>query len=401
MRPLNSLASPGDVLALIASGAADTRAGLASATGMSRSTVADRLDTLFATGLIRESASGQSTGGRPSKVLAINHASHLVLAADIGEDHIRLALTDLSGAVLQESVTELAVSEGPEIALTWIAAEGAALVEAAGRHTDELLGVGLSVPAPVDFARGEVVGPSVMTGWDGLDIEAAFRTRLDIPVLVENDVNARALGEYLLGWRDHQNVLYVKAGTGIGSAILSSGVLFRGANGAAGDLGHIRIEPEAGPLCRCGGTGCVEALAAGWSMVRDLSQAGLEVRSTRDALARVVAGEPEAIHRLREAGRVLGRAIAYAVNILNPSLIIVGGSLTTAGDHLLLGVRQSVYEYSLSLATRDLELVRAVGDERCGAVGAAQLVIQRALEPVNVNERIAAQRTSDGASRSG
>lgn len=392
MASLTSSISAGEIFALVASGAVDTRASISRATGLSRSTVAERLEVLFDAGLIREAADAQPSGGRPSKTIQVNEAGFLALAADVGEDHIRLAVTDLQATILAESVTAIAVADGPTVALTWIANEARLLVAGLGRDIDSVLGLGLSVPAPVDFAHGQVVAPSVMTGWDGVDIEGEFRKLLDVPVLVENDVNARGLGEFLLAWRDYDQVFYVKAGTGIGSAILTSGALFRGAQGAAGDVGHMRLEPSDGPLCRCGAIGCVEALAAGWAINRDLKAAGFAVSATRDSIDMVRAGTPEAIHRMRESGRILGRAIAYCVNLLNPSLVVVGGSLTTAGEHLLMGVRESVYQYSLPLATRDLQVVPARGDERCGAIGAAHLVISQALEADRVNELIRAQQ---------
>ena len=388
MPSLGNSLSAGEVFELIASGAVDTRASISRATGLSRSTVTERLDSLFAIGLIREAQEARPSGGRPSKSIQVNEDGFLALAADIGEDHIRLVVTDLTATVLAESVTAIAVTDGPHAALRWIAKEAANLLSEIGRDRTSLLGLGLSVPAPVDFAHGQVVAPSVMTGWDGVDIEAEFRARLDIPVIVENDVNARGLGEFLQAWQDNDNVLYVKAGTGIGSAILTGGSLFRGAQGAAGDIGHIRLEPTSGPLCRCGATGCVEALAAGWAINRDLVDAGFTVNSTRDAVELVRAGTPQAIHRFRESGRILGRAIAYCVNLLNPNLVIIGGSLTTAGDHLLLGIRESVYQYSLPLATRELQIVQAQGDERRGAIGAAHLVISPALHATRVNDLI-------------
>ncbi|MEA5116113.1 MAG: ROK family transcriptional regulator [Propionicimonas sp.] len=380
------------MFAAIADGTANTRSDLMRATGLSRSTVTERLDALFEAGLVKEADQRQPSGGRPSKRIVVNEEGHLVLAADLGEDHSRLVVTDLAGHVLGERVGAIAVGGGPSPLLSWIAEQARELVAELGRTAADLLGLGLAVPAPVDFARGQVVAPSVMTGWDGVDIQARFRELLDIPVLVENDVNARGFGEYLQGWQDYDDVLYIKAGTGLGSAILTGHDLYRGAQGAAGDIGHIRLEPDGGPLCRCGAIGCVEAIAAGWAIVRDLAAAGMPVASTRDAIAAIRDNDPIAIHRVREAGRVLGRAIAYTVNMLNPSLIIVGGSLTAAGDHLMLGIRESVYQYSLPLATRDLRIVPARGDDRRGAIGMAHLIIKTSLQPTQINGRIRSVR---------
>jgi predicted NBD/HSP70 family sugar kinase len=387
--------SSGEILELIVSGRAVTRSSLSRVTGLSRSTVAERLDALFEANLIREGDLSPSTGGRPSRTLTLNADSHLTLAADIGEDHVRLVLTDLQAQVLAESVGAVPVAAGPEKVLDWILAEGSALVRQVDRRTDDVIGVGLAVPAPVDFARGEVTGPSVMTGWEKVPIAVLVQRAFDVPVVVENDVNARGLGEYLSDWRSFDDVFYVKAGTGIGSAILSAGTLFRGAKGAAGDIGHIRMNPESGPLCRCGSIGCVEALAAGWSLVRDLRARGFDVSDTRQAMQLIADNSPEASQLLRQAGRYLGQAVAYSVSLLNPSLVVVGGSLTLNNEHLLAGIRESVYQYCLPLATRDLQIVQARGDERSGAVGAAHLVITKALTSDRVDRLLASASVTD------
>ena len=378
--------SVGEVLGLIASGEARTRGALTRRTGLSRATMTERLDVLFRAGLIREGELAKPSGGRPSRVLGLDTDRYVVLAADVGEDHVRLLLTDLTGAVVAERVGSMPVSAGADAVLGWVTSTGQDLLAETTRSQSDLLGVGLSVPAPVDTTRGCVTTPSVMEGWGGCRIEETVRRTLDVPTVVENDVNARGYAEYLQDWRSYDDVLYVKAGTGIGSAIISAGSLFRGAQGAAGDVGHIRLQPDDGPLCRCGATGCVESLAAGWSIVRDLREAGFDVSTTRDAMDLVRAGTPEAVNLLRAAGRTLGRAVAYAVSLLNPSILVVGGSL--AGQHLLTGVRESVYAYSLPLATNDLRVVQGRNDERSGATGAALLAVARTLEPDAINGRL-------------
>lgn len=378
--------SAGEVLGLIASGEARTRGALTRHTGLSRATMSERLDVLFRAGLIREGELAKPSGGRPSRVLALDTDRYVVLAADVGEDHVRLLLTDVTGSVVAEQLGSMPVSAGSEAVLGWVTTTGQQLLDAADRTPDDLLGVGLSLPALVDHARGRVASPSVMAGWEGCDIQELVRTRFDVPTVVENDVNARGYAEYLRDWRAYDDLLYVKAGTGIGSAIISAGSLFRGAQGAAGDIGHVRLRPDDGPLCRCGATGCVESLAAGWSIVRDLRAAGFDVADTRGAMDLVRAGTPEAVNLIRAAGRTLGRAIAYAVSMLNPSIVVVGGSLSS--QHLLTGIRESVYSCSPPLATNDLRVVEGRGDNRSGAAGAALLAAARALQPDAVNGRL-------------
>lgn len=382
------VATAGDVLALIRSGEATTRAELMSTAGLSRSTLGERLDALFGAGLVAEGDVVRSARGRPSRQLTLNTADRFVLAADVGEHRIRLVVTDLLAAVVAEETMAVEVADGPAVAVEHIGRAAHRLLRQLGRTERDVLGLALAVPAPVDYAHGRIGSPSVMTGWDDVDIEALMRAAVDVPVLVENDVNALGLGEYLEHWRSYEHVLYVKAGTGIGSAILSRGQLFRGALGAAGDVGHIRLEPQTGPLCRCGAVGCVEAFAAGWALTRDLRERGEDVAATEDVVDAVQRGVPVAVHLVREAGRTLGRAIAYCVSLLNPNLVVVGGSLSSVGGALMTGVRESVYQYSLPLATRDLVITTARGGGRTGAVGAANLVIQESLDADRVDSAL-------------
>lgn len=391
------VATSGEILEQIRTGQAHTRSDLMALTGLSRSTLGDRLEALFAAGLLEENSATRSARGRPSRVLALNAHDRVVLAADIGEDHLRLVATDLRANLLAERTFAVAVHDGPDVSIRHIASGTEEILGEISKSVGDVLGLALAVPAPVDYANGRVSSPSVMTGWEGVDIGELVRQHVDVPVLVENDVNARGLGEYLAHWREYDQVLYVKSGTGIGSAILSGGQLFRGALGAAGDVGHIRLEPQTGPLCRCGAVGCVEAFAAGWALVRDLKAQGIEVEATQDVIASVRNNVPVAVHLVREAGRTLGRAIAYCVSLLNPSLVILGGSLSTVGGALMTGVRESVYQYSLPLATRDLVIATGKGGARTGAIGAAHLVIAEALAP----ERVDAQLSADGTHPAG
>ena len=387
MPTLRTGGSAGEVLGLIAAGTARTRSDLCRQTGLSRATVSERLEVLFRAQLVSEGDEATRTGGRPSRVLTLSPARYVVLAADVGEDHVRLVATDLAGTLLGERLGSVLVAAGPDAVLGWVTDAAQELLSATGHSPADVLGLGLSVPAPVDWVHGQVTGPSVMTGWAGVDIASGVQRRLDVPVLVENDVNARGYGELAQGWQEEE-VFYVKAGTGIGSAILSAGHLFRGALGAAGDIGHIRLDPENGPLCRCGAVGCVEAMAAGWSIVRDLRLAGIEVADTRAAVALAAQDVPEAVHLLRRSGRTIGRAIAYAVSLLNPGAVVVTGSLAGPGQHLLTGIRESVYAYCLPLATNEISIVEGRSGERGGALGMARLVVAHRLTADRVNTHL-------------
>jgi predicted NBD/HSP70 family sugar kinase len=189
-----------------------------------------------------------------------------------------------------------------------------------------------------------------------------------------------ALAEHRQAWPDADSLFFVKAGTGIGSGILSGGQLYRGSQGAAGDIGHMRLDGHGDPLCRCGNLGCVEALAAGWALVRDLKLSGFAVETAVDVVTLASAGEPEAIQRLRTAGRMLGLAVAQATSLLNPAVIVLGGALSRSGDPLLAGVREMVYQRSLPLATRELVIATTALATDAGVLGATHLVVENWLQ---------------------
>ena len=389
------IAGSGNILSLIMSGEAPSRASLARTSGFSRTTVGQRLATLFDAGLVRELDETVPSGGRPARVLRLNTDFGTVLAADIGESHIRAALTDLTPRILAESVDELHVDSGPIPILTCISRRFRELLARTGRSEREVLGIGISLPAPVDYGAGRVVGPSVMRGWDDFDIPGWFRDHFRAPVLAENDVNLLALAEHRRFWPEVDQFLFIKAGTGIGSGIVTDGRIYRGAQGAAGDIGHIQLDDADPPLCRCGKLGCVEARAAGWALARDLSAKGLRARNARDVLALARSKKPEAVRHIRDAGRVLGKVAADVVSVLNPSVIVVGGTLAGAGEHLLSGIREFVYQRCLPLATRELGIFVSRSAEPAGIIGAAQLVIDVRLEPRAI-EQILDERAAAG-----
>ncbi|MDT4891549.1 MAG: hypothetical protein QOE97_584 [Pseudonocardiales bacterium] len=382
----------GDIVALIAAGRARTRTELAQVTGLSRSTIGQRLEALFSIGLIRESRETLQSGGRPAKALVVNRGFGVVAAVDIGEDHVRIALTDLRPIVLAEHTAELDIHTGPDAVLTRITTQITALLNELDRPASDLLGIGLGLPAPVDFAARRVVGFSVLTGWDGFDIPGWFAKDFSAPVLADNDVNLLALAEQRHNWPDTDYLFYVKAGKGIGSGIVTRGAMYRGAQGAAGDIGHTKLSGHGDPLCRCGNVGCVEALAAGWALVRDLRADGFDVENAADVVALAERGRPEAIRHVREAGRLLGEAVANATSLLNPGVIVVGGVLSQAGDYLLAGVREVVYQRALPLATRQLRITSEHLDEHGGILGAAQLVLDHVLEPASVDKMLTKSR---------
>jgi predicted NBD/HSP70 family sugar kinase len=388
--------SPGHLLQLVREGIATTRPQLVTATGVSRTVVSQRVDALLAAGFLVEAGMSASTGGRPATRLRFNHDLGVVLVADLGATHARIGITDLAGEVLDELPADQAIDRGPVPVLDWVRERFDELLSRTGRRRATLRGIGVGVPGPVEHASGRAVSPPIMPGWDGYPIPEHFADYA-VPVLVDNDVNIMALGEYWQTWR-HQvdDLLFIKVGTGIGCGIVLSGRIHRGAQGAAGDLGHVRV-PGHDVVCRCGNLGCVEAIAGGQALADQLRAAGYDTTDARSVVELVQAGDPEATRAVREAGRVLGEILATSVNLFNPSVIVIGGDVSNAREQLLAGVREVVYQRSLPLATRHLRLVPAQLGDRAGVRGASVMVAERILAPAAVDELVSRAATGRAA----
>jgi predicted NBD/HSP70 family sugar kinase len=385
---LPSLTGAGAILQLIRSGEAVTRADLARQTGLARSTVAQRVDALLANRLVHEVTVAASTGGRPPTVLALNGAAGVVLAADLGATHSRLAVSDLTGEPLAEVAVDMEIADGPEAVLGSVLEHFVDLLAKSNHSAGDVRAIGVGLPGPVSFSTGQAVNPPIMPGWDGFSVPQWFGQHFDAPVLVDNDVNIMALGEHWSHWRDTENLLFVKVGTGIGCGIVAGRQIHRGAQGAAGDIGHIRVSGHDDTVCRCGNTGCLEAVAGGRALARRLTEAGAVAASSRDVVELVRAGDTRAVRMVREAGRSLGEVLAACVNFFNPAVIVIGGDVGEVHEQLLAGVREVTFQRSLPLATQHLLTVPAQLGDRAGVMGAAIMAIEHVLAPAAIDRAV-------------
>ncbi|MFV0374436.1 ROK family protein [Microbacterium sp.] len=373
----------GEIFQILRAGRAFTKAELVAATGLARSTVSLRVDALLSSGLAMPAGEGASTGGRPPARIAFNPRAGFILALDLGATHVTVGLADLSGTVLAADAHPLDIGRGPEPVLDEVMDRADTLLAGAPQSAASLVGVGIGVPGPVDQTRGCVTNPPIMPGWDGFDIPRYVRDRYGVRVFVDNDVNILALGEHTRSWPGVSDLIYVKVATGIGAGIVAGGVLQRGARGSAGDIGHLSV-PETAGVTRPADGGDLESIANGASIARTLREQGLDAVSSGDVVDLVRAGDRRAIAATREAGRAVGAVLAMVVNVLNPSVLVIGGRIGRAGEHLLAGVREVVYQKSLPLATQHLDIVQTKGGSTAGAHGAAILVAQHILDPHHI-----------------
>jgi len=380
------------ILNEIRSGGSRSRSELVTRTSLTRGVVAQRVGELIELGLVEENEVGPSTGGRPPRRVTFRAEAGHLLVADLGATSIDVAVTDLDGRILGHRDEPADVSAGPERCLQRVEELFEQLTDATRDLPSHLWGIGIGVPGPVEFRSGRPVSPPIMPGWDGYPVRERFAERYGAPVWVDNDVNILALGEWRSGIAvGHDNVVVIKIGTGIGAGIISNGRIHRGAQGAAGDVGHIQVVDAASVLCRCGNVGCLEALAGGAALARDGEGLALSGRSERLQIAheqhgRVTAedvaraasfGDPLAISLLQVAGHRVGLMLASVVNFFNPSLIVVGGGVAQSGDQLLAAIRETVYRRSLPLATRDLVVQRSSLGALAGVIGASTMVLEQ------------------------
>ncbi|WP_435173459.1 ROK family protein [Actinacidiphila sp. bgisy145] len=386
----------GHLLELIRTGQAGTRGELLSLTGLSRSTVGHRLDQLFAAGWVASAPGQLSTGGRPSVRLTFDTTHAVVLAADLDTSQAHAAVLDLAGAVLAERRGELRVADGPETVLDTLADWFTGLLDGLGAAASKVCGVGLSVPGPVEFNTGLVIRPPIMPGWDGYPIRDRMRAALAeragteplLPVLLDNDANLMALGEQRADWPDCSTFMLVKVSTGIGAGVVIDGQAFRGIDGGAGDLGHIRLHDQPDARCMCGSYGCLAAVASGRAVAGQLSGLGVAAESGTDVRELLDAGQPDAVRLAREAGQRCGEVLATAVTLLNPGVLMIAGDL--AETHFLTGVREVLYQRALPRSTRSLQIVTSRLGDRAALAGAAATVVEHLYAPEQADLRLAA-----------
>jgi glucokinase len=378
----------GDLFQIFRDGRARTKSELAALTGMSRNTVSARVDTLIAADLLTGAGSEASSGGRPPARVAMNPGAGTVLAIDLGATHASVAVTDLAASILDFETHPIEIGLGPESVLDAVFDIGERLLAGSGKR-ERLVGIGIGLPGAVEHATGRPISPPIMPGWDRFDVPAYVRQRFSAPVLVDNDVNILALGEHALSWPDADDLIFVKVATGLGSGIIAGGQLQRGAQGIAGDIGHVQVPFSADSPRPAEDERTLGTISSGMAIAHALSEAGVPAHDAREVVRLVQSGDARAVAATRQAGKEVGEVLATLVNTLNPSVIVLGGSIAHAGEHLLAGVREVVYRRSIPLATRNLLIVQSRGGDRAGVLGAAILVVQQVLSAAGVEEIVA------------
>ncbi len=387
-----------EVVRAVREGGPLSRSDLKERLGSSRAAVTATLNRLLNLGVLKAEGPGESRGGRRPLTYGINGGFGFVSGVDIGATSIDVALADFSGRILARHAEPANVEDGPLAVLGQVCQTIATLIETQGGRPAQLLAAGIGVPGPVEFSRGVLIAPPLMPTWEDYPIKQFIVQYFpNARVVVDNDVNVMAIGERHTGaGRGKMNFIFLKIGTGIGAGIIAKGQIYRGSDGAAGDVGHICIDYN-GPICHCGNAGCLEAMAAGPAIAARATEAAMAGRSeflaarlvendgvlsAKDVNDAAAAGDPVANEIVKSSGRMIGGMLAGLVNFFNPQLILIGGGVSQIGYKLLSAIRQSVLRRSTALSTRHLRIEFSSLGADAGIHGAVWL----ALEHVFITE---------------
>ncbi|MER6512029.1 ROK family transcriptional regulator [Nonomuraea sp. NPDC001636] len=359
-------------LSLLASGAATSRADLVETLQVAPSTVSSVVRRLLEEGAILEEGVGRSTGGRRPRILRLRDVPGAFAVSELGAQHARVGLCAPDGRLLavREIATDIAEGPGQVFDAIWRAYEQLSTAKAPGQT---LLGIGLALPGPVEHPHGRLIGPARMPGWNGFDAQTHLRERFGVPAVVDNDAKAAAIGEYVSRGRDPGDMIYVKAGTGIGGCLVSGGQIYRGGRGLSGDVTHVRVADSGERECSCGSRGCLETVASGAALVRQLKDRGLRVSTPRDVVAATVDAEPSVVTLVRHAGELLGVALSGLVNFLNPDAVVIGGALSSL-DVYVAAARSMLYKRCLPSMTQSLSIEASAAGPDAALIGLGHLV---------------------------
>lgn len=365
---------PDPLLALFSDGSTLTRAEVGDRSGYARSTIGPRLDALVERGFLRPMRGTEVTGGRRHTAFALDPANYATLALDVTPHHSRIAVVDLGRHIIADRVIPGALDDDPERTFRGLAAEVSSLLDEV--DPPPLVGVGVSLPAPVDPTTGRPVRPPSTPGWHGFDVAAVFREVTGARVTVDRNLNMMALAELTMDPRLNSDMIFIDVSTWIGAGVVVGGRLIRGSIGQVGHIGHVVAEWEERDRCSCGRYGCLEAVAGGAALLRRFGER-FNVTTTQQLVDLANGGEAELREAIRASGQKVGTAAAMYSSVMNPGQIVISGSMSHAGLELLKGVRESVYSTTFPTAAERLVVRLSEAGDDAAVLGASVMAVER------------------------
>lgn len=375
------------LLNLVRTGTATTRQELERSSELGRAVVADRLATMIDLGLLKEGELGQATGGRAPRQMRFREDAGSLLVSAIDQSSIALGVADLNGQMLVEHHEAAQLDAGPGAILERLATIFDWLLKETEKPSP--WGIGLALPGPIEKPPAEFEAVHVLQSvqsWQGFPFLERLSMRFGVPIFARSGVQTMTMGEAKAGGgRGLSDIIFVKLGRSISAGLISEGRLHRGAQGAAGMIGHTRV-----------GDDLLGAVAGADALAREGRAAAEDGRSPYLAQALARQGEISVVdighaaqlsdlfcvELLGRCGRMVGEALAPLANLVNPALIVIGGIVAeSGGDSLLAGIREAVYRQSHPMVSRDLQIMRSQMGASSGLVGAAQVVVEELFSP--------------------
>ncbi len=377
------------------------RVRIAQRTGLSRTTVSNIMDDLLREGFVREGEllDAAPAGGRRAMLVHFNADIGRIIGIDVGRTHLAFLITDLAANVIAQWSGLFTMQDGPEKCLAYLISRLRTFVAYAGVSWEQVIGIGLGIPGPLDAHLHTLSNPPGMPMWDGVNVWQTLYDAFNVPLYLDNDANMGAFSENRYGaGRNSDELAYLKVGTGIGAGLILNGGIYRGNSGSAGELGHVTID-ENGPWCYCGNRGCLETLAGAHAIVHDacyglslawahlpadtqgtLSPAKEQSVDIADVIAAAQAGDITSQAAIGHAGERIGIALAGLINLLNPSTIVIGGGVTRANEIFLNPLCQAASSRSLPAAWKGTRIVAGSLDDTAVALGAVSLVLDTTFQ---------------------
>ena len=370
-----------------------SRAEIAKRSGLARSTVTEIVKELIDTGFVKEVGTGASKGGRRPIELEFQQENRCILGIDIGATHIAVAMTDLRGNLLQWKEQSHPVRDDPAGSLKLAFELCDACLANREKGPKNLLGIGVSLPSPIDPMHPGWISEVVLPAWHGRNEIEQLGKRYGVPVYVDNDANLGAIAEHRWGaGRGISDLIYIKSSHGSGAGFILGGEIYRGATGAAGEIGHFPID-QYGKRCECGLRGCLVTFVGAVALKARATQLftdypesmligkDLRIKAIEDA---ALAGDMLAIRVVREAAEYLGIAIAGYLNIMNPRMVILGGDLARTGELLTDPIREKFSHCTLVHSVDNVEIRTSELGPRAIALGAATIAIDEVFAEPNI-----------------
>lgn len=309
----------------------------------------------------------------------------LALGIDVGGTMIKAGLVNSKGEIIAEDKVDTNVDQGQEQVIARICGLGLDLLSDNGIELKALAGIGIGIPGFVNYTKGEVLfAPNLK--WQKVNLKEIMQERLklqqlNLPLLLDNDVNVAAQGELLFGaGKDTKHFVMLTVGTGLGGALITNGQVYRGSLGLAGEIGHLVIQ-ENGLNCSCGKKGCLETLTSATAILKYAKEKGLEVKEAKDVFALAEKGNQLANLVIKQAAYYLGLGISNLINLLDPEKVIIGGGISKAGDIFFRPIRKTVADLSVNLSLHNVEILPAKLRNKAGIVGASALVFAKKNKP--------------------